>query len=155
MDADLQHPPRLAWDMLRVAQEKNADIVAASRYTKGGSDGGLSSNVRKILSRASKWLVTLLFFPRLIHVTDPLTGYFVARRSIVEGVNLSPSGFKILLEVLIRTRWQRSVDVPLRFERRHAGQSKATIRQGTAFLRHAFTLFWETRVRRLAPRRRR
>jgi dolichol-phosphate mannosyltransferase len=151
MDADLQHPPHLVVEMLKVAREKKADIVAASRYVKGGSDGGLSSSSRRLLSQASKWLVTVLFFPRLRHVTDPLTGYFVARRAVLEGVVLQPIGFKILLEILVRSKWKRSVDVPMKFEQRLAGESKATIRQGTTFLRHAFTLFWETRVRTLVP----
>jgi dolichol-phosphate mannosyltransferase len=151
MDADLQHPPHLVAQMLEVAREKKADIVAASRYMKGGSDGGLSSTTRRWLSLSSKWLVTALFFPRLLRVTDPLTGYFVVRRAVVEGVGLKPAGFKILLEILVRSRWKRSVDVPIKFERRHAGESKATIKQGMTFLRHAFGLFWETRVLAVVP----
>jgi dolichol-phosphate mannosyltransferase len=151
MDADLQHPPELVVKMLEVARERQADIVIASRYVKGGSDGGLSSPSRKFLSFASKWLVTVLFFPRLMRVTDPLTGYFVARRSVLEGVILRPIGFKILLEILIRSKWKRSVDVPMKFERRAEGESKATFKQGTDFLRHTLVLFWDTRVRRLVP----
>ncbi len=150
MDADLQHPPQLVLTMLDVARERHADLVMASRYVKGGSDGGLSSPSRRFLSFASKWLVTVLFFPRLIRVTDPLTGYFIVRRSILKGVVLRPIGFKILLEILIRAKWSRRVDVPMKFAQRHAGESKATIKQGTTFLRQAFTLFWETRVLRLA-----
>lgn len=155
MDADLQHPPHLVLEMLKRAQEKNVDIVAASRYVKGGSDGGLASPSRRLLSQASKWLVTVLFFPRLLRVTDPLTGYFIVRRSILQGVELRPIGFKILLEILVRARWKRSLDVPMKFEQRHAGESKATLKQGVTFLRHAFTLFWETRVLGLVSRRRR
>lgn len=155
MDADLQHPPHLVAEMLRTARERDADIVIASRYAKGGSDGGLASASRRLLSLSSKWLVTILFFPRLMHVTDPLTGYFVARRSLLDGVELRPIGFKILLEILVRSKWKRSIDVPMKFEQRAAGESKATIAQGTTFLRHAFTLFWETRVMRLVPGRRR
>ncbi len=151
MDADLQHPPRLVVQMLQVAREKNSDIVVASRYVKGGSDGGLSSITRRLLSQSSRWLVTVLFFPRLRRVTDPLTGYFLVRRAVVEGVELRPIGFKILLEILVRGRWKSSVDVPMKFEQRHAGESKATIKQGTTFLRHAFGLFWDKRVRSLVP----
>ena len=154
MDADLQHPPQLVKVMLQVARDRHADLVMASRYVRGGSDGGLSSSLRRLLSKASKWLVKLLFFPRLMKVTDPLTGFFVVRRSLLEGVTLSPIGFKILLEILIRSGWKNSIDVPLKFDRRAAGKSKATVKQGTDFLRHAFTLFWDARVRRLAPRRR-
>jgi dolichol-phosphate mannosyltransferase len=151
MDADLQHPPQLVLTMLDVARQRHADLVMASRYVKGGSDGGLSSPSRRFISLASKWLVSVLFFPRLIRVTDPLTGYFMARRSILKDVVLRPIGFKILLEILVRAKWSRSVDVPMKFERRHAGESKATFKQGITFLRQAFTLFWETRVLRLAP----
>ena len=155
MDADLQHPPQLVPVMLEAARDRHADLVMASRYARGGSDGGLSSSLRRFLSKASKWLVRLLFFPRLLRVTEPLTGYFVVRRSLLEGVTLSPIGFKILLEILIRSQWSRSIDVPLKFDRRAAGKSKATIKQGTDFLRHVLILFWDARVRRLAPGRRR
>ncbi|MCA1730516.1 MAG: glycosyltransferase, partial [Actinobacteria bacterium] len=37
MDADLQHPPVKVREMLEEARESKADVVVASRYTRGGS----------------------------------------------------------------------------------------------------------------------
>src|SRR5438270_61221 len=47
MDADLQHPPGKVREMLEEARSTGADVVVASRYTRGGSYSGLSGPVRK------------------------------------------------------------------------------------------------------------
>jgi dolichol-phosphate mannosyltransferase len=47
---------------------------------------------------------------------------------------LNHDGFKILLEILA-THDLRVAEVPFTFGRRHAGQSKATMRQGWLYLR--------------------
>ncbi len=96
MDADLQHPPELIEDMIAAAQIGDADIIIASRYVEGGSDAGLSSGTRKMISQASKRLVKTVFPRRLGSVTDPLSGFFLARRTLINETALRPIGFKIL-----------------------------------------------------------
>jgi hypothetical protein len=51
-------------------------------------------------------------------------------------VTLEADGFKILLEVVARSRWRTCINVPYEFGRRHAGQSKAVWREGIRFGRH-------------------
>lgn len=148
MDADLQHPPELIPEMLAAARDADADIVIASRYVQGGSDAGLSSGARRLISRASRRLVKTVFPSRLRGVSDPLSGFFMARRSILNEAGLRPTGFKILLEVLVRCSWETALEVPLRFEHRAAGASKATVRQGRDFLAHVSRLFFEARSRK-------
>jgi dolichol-phosphate mannosyltransferase len=53
---------------------------------------------------------------------------------------LQPRGYKILLEVLVRTPWATVVEVPYRFESRRAGSSTAGLREGARFGRHLATL---------------
>lgn len=149
MDADLQHPTELIVTMLKRAEEASADIVIASRYVKGGSDAGLASRSRKLISWGARWLVTVMFYDRLRKVHDPLSGFFLARREVVNNASLRAIGFKILLDVLVRCRYSRVSEVPLRFASRSGGVSKATFAQGRDFLMHAASLFWDTRVRRL------
>ena len=60
-------------------------------------------------------------------VSDPMSGFFLVRRSVLEGVRLSPRGFKILLEVLGRTRPCRVAEVGYVFCCREDGASKATL----------------------------
>ena len=146
MDADLQHPPELIALMIATATEKEADIVVASRYVEGGTDAGLSGRARKMISLTSRGLTRTLFRGRLQTIRDPLSGFFLARRSLVIGTALRPIGFKILLDILVRSEWQIAEEVPLRFERRAVGSSKATLRQGRDFLAHVARLFWERRT---------
>ncbi len=146
MDADLQHPPELIALMIAAASENDADIVVASRYVEGGTDAGLSGRARRIISLTSKGLTRTLFRGRLQTISDPLSGFFLARRSLVIGTALRPIGFKILLDILVRSEWQIAEEVPLRFDRRAAGSSKATLKQGRDFLAHVARLFWDRRT---------
>jgi len=146
MDADLQHPPELIIDMIAAARTSDADIVVASRYVEGGSDAGLSSGTRRMISKASKGLVKTVFRRSLKSVSDPLSGFFLARRSLLNETALRPVGFKVLLDILVRSNWNLMAEVPLQFERRAAGSSKATLKQGRDFLSHVMRLFWERRT---------
>jgi dolichol-phosphate mannosyltransferase len=143
LDADLQHPPARIPEMLATARSTGADIVIASRYIPGGSAGGLGGPLRKFYSRGLKLLSQMVFPRRLAGISDPLGGYFLLRRSVVQGTNLRPLGYKILLEILVRCQWQRVSEVPYRFELRQHGDSKANIRQGLQFLQHLAILVWD------------
>lgn len=155
MDADLQHPLELIVPLLERAQDSGADIVVASRYVRGGSSAGLQGLSRKLISWAAKWLVKVLLYERLRPVTDPLSGFFLARRSLLQETAFYPIGFKILMEILVRCRWSKVDEVPLRFAPRAAGTSKATLSQGRDFLLHTGRLFWEYRLNGLVRRFRR
>ena len=139
MDGDLQHPPEIIPALL-AAVEKGADLAVASRYMKGGSRAGLAGPSRLWVSRACTWLAQLIF-PEARHTSDPLTGFFCIDRRHVAGLELRPLGFKILLELLICAPGLTVVDVPFVFGSRHAGESKASTRQGVLFLRHLLSLF--------------
>ncbi len=141
MDADLQHPPELIPEMLASA-EAGADLVVASRYLRGGDAGGLAGLTRHLVSRGAA-LVAQALFREARQSTDPLSGYFLCRRPLVDGIEFRPVGFKILLELLVCVPGLRVVDVPLRFQRRAAGASKASARQGLLYLRHVASLFLE------------
>jgi dolichol-phosphate mannosyltransferase len=139
MDADLQHPPELIPEMLAAA-DGGADLVVASRYTAGGSAGGLAGASRHLVSRVAGMAARILFHEAR-QSTDPLSGYFLCRRRLIDGIEFRPVGFKILLELLVCVPQLRVVDVPLRFQPRVSGSSKASARQGVLFLRHLSSLF--------------
>ena len=147
MDADLQHPPSRIPSLLEAAESCDADIVIASRNVPGGSAGGLDGVSRQVVSWAAKWLVKVLFPDRLRGVTDPLSGFFLARRDLALAASLRPIGFKILLDILVRSDHSRIEEVPLRFASRAGGNSKATFGQGKTFLIHVLTLVWDSRFR--------
>ncbi len=65
-----------------------------------------------------------------------MSGFFLVRRDALELEKLRPHGFKILLEVLVRTPSLRRSEVPFTFGERHAGSSKASVAEARRYLRH-------------------
>jgi dolichol-phosphate mannosyltransferase len=125
MDADLQHDPALLTIMLRGMAAEKADVVIASRYVDGGNLGDWEA------SRATGSRLATKLAHRLTGVTvhDPLSGYFMLKRDIVEqqAAAYSGLGFKILLDILLTGGSSlRVVEVPLRFGHRLHGDSKAS-----------------------------
>lgn len=142
MDADLQHPPELLALLLEPLMGGVADIAIASRYLPGASPGGLSGSWRKAVSAAARGAAWAAL-PRVRGVSDPLGGFFAFDRAVVTGVDLRPLGFKVLLEVLVRGRYERVAEVPYRFDTRSADRSKAGLVEGVRFGRHVGRL-WRT-----------
>jgi dolichol-phosphate mannosyltransferase len=136
MDADLQHPPETVPDLIAAGLRDGADLVIGSRYAAGGSTGGLADGYRRLVSRGSTLLVKTLFRNSLLSVSDPMSGLFAIRASSLEAGCLRPLGYKILLELIVRNRPGRIVEVPYVFQPRHAGESKSTMAEGVRFLRH-------------------
>ena len=153
MDADLQHPPETAAVLASTAMRHDCDIVVGSRYAGDGSAAdGLGSHGRVFVSSGATRLVKDLFPRRLAMVSDPLSGLFAFRRGSVDLDRLRPSGFKVLLEILVRNPVARVAEVAYRFEPRAAGDSKASLRQGVTFLRHVARLRAARLARQLRER---
>jgi dolichol-phosphate mannosyltransferase len=139
IDADLQHPPETI-PLLLAEGEAGADLVVASRYVRGGDRSGLGSRGRRLVSRCAT-LVARLLFREARASSDPLSGFFLCRRSLIDGIEFRPVGFKILLELLVCVPGLRVRDVAVRQEARAAGQSKATLNQGLLYAGHLRSLF--------------
>lgn len=140
MDGDLQHPPAMVPVLLRTAQEKNADIVIATRRTKESEVVGLN-RARNLISRSLDLLARVFFPKELRGVSDPLTGFFLVRVAALDLSSLRPKGFKILLEILVRHPDLRKAEVPFHFGERLAGQSKASASEVWRY----FNLLWTLR----------
>lgn len=141
MDADGQHPPDKVREMLDVARSGGADVVVASRYARGGSHDGLSGWTRRAVSLGSKGLARLVF-KEARKTSDPMTGFFLVRNEAISGIQFRPTGFKVLLEILVCAPELRVVEVPFGFRARNAGVSKASLGQGVEYLAHILSLFW-------------
>lgn len=149
MDADLQHPPELIEEMLAKAVADEADLVLASRYRDASPEEGLG-RVRVWISHVLIAMARLLFPLRLKGVSDPLTGFFLVRRDAIEVERLRPHGFKILLEVLIRSKRLRVAEVGFAFGKRHAGESKANSREAFRYVRQLARLRFSEGPRQLS-----
>jgi len=136
MDADLSHPPALLTDIAK-RLAKGYDLVLPSRYMKGGG-----AEVWPLERRILSWGATLLARP-LTPVRDPMSGYFGFKRSVIDGVRLDAVGFKILLEILVRGRYDRKnvVEIPYIFKNRNIGSSKLDGKVSGEYVRHLGTLY--------------
>jgi dolichol-phosphate mannosyltransferase len=138
IDGDLQHPPEVALKLWKEIED-GADLAVASRHVEGGGVGDWSE-VRRVLSRGAQ-LLGLMMLPRVVgRVTDPMSGYFMVRRSAVAGVEMHPLGYKILVEVLARGTIGRVVEVGYAFRERVEGESKVTWKLYVDYLRHLVRL---------------
>ena len=149
MDADLQHPPQFLGALIDEACRSRADVVVASRYCDRGDIGEFSA-LRRAVSRGSTMLAKALFPRRLRSVSDPMSGFFLVRRSAIDARALQPKGFKILLEILLSTGGLVSSEVPFRFGERLSGDSNASWREGATYLRRLLELRIGKRSRRIA-----
>jgi len=139
IDADLQHPPELLPQLWK-AMEQGSDLALASRYAAQGSLRNWHP-VRHGLSRLAVWL-TWPFQKPEIYVQDPMSGFFLVRRSCIRNIALETQGFKILLEILVRGKLSSVTEVPFSFGRREAGNSKAGVKEGLSYFLLLSRLCW-------------
>ena len=128
MDADLSHPPEAIPLLVRPLLSGEADLCVGSRYMCGSQikDWGLK---RRVCSRCACALGKTV-----TNLSDPLSGFFFMERSVIEGMHLTASGFKIGLEILVKGNCQNILEVPITFTDRLKGQSKLTSHEMTAFM---------------------
>ena len=118
MDADLSHPPAVLPKLIRAVQE-GENLAVASRYVPGGGIRNWPLK-RVIASKAACWMAR-----PFTRVKDATSGFFVLRRSILDGVALDALGFKIGLEVIVKSRHGGKIrEIPYVFTDRRQGQSK-------------------------------
>lgn len=123
MDADLQHDETLLVAMLDRLRAGDVDLVVASRYLAGGSAAGLTTP----RARASRWSTALAQRFLGVALSDPMSGFFMLRRTAFEALApaLSSQGFKILLDIVATARGTlRIVELPFVFRARLHGESK-------------------------------
>ena len=133
MDADLSHDINKIPRMLAALEEY--DIVFGSRYIHGGGTNGWSAK-RKIISRGA----TLLARP-FTNVRDPMSGFFFLKRSVIDGVDLNPTGYKIGLEILAKGKHESVKEVPYLFQDRQNGRSKMNRREFLNYIMHLGRLY--------------
>lgn len=130
MDGDLQHPPEVIPKVVAAATD-DVRAVVASRLLDAEAVAN-TTPLRRVVTKAATLITKALFPRRLSGITDPLTGFFlVDRRALPAG--LAPDGFKILLEILVRSRNLNPSEVSFSFGDRVSGRSKASLEEGIRF----------------------
>jgi len=130
MDGDGSHRPKDVKTLVEALQE--SDIVVGSRYVSGGESPGLPIQ-RKIVS-----LVASLIghFITGLPIRDITSGFAGFRKEILEPIlpSLNPKGFKLLLEILGRSKTAQIDEKPIIFAARKYGKSKFSLNEIRLFL---------------------
>ncbi|RLI96163.1 MAG: hypothetical protein DRO99_04965 [Candidatus Aenigmatarchaeota archaeon] len=143
IDADFSHPPEKLPEMIRPVLEGMADITVGSKYTNEGKIKEDWPLKRRIFS----WGAMMLARP-LSPVKDSVAGFFFFRRGVIEGVRFRNKGFKTLLEILVKGRYKKPLEVPITFGDREAGQSKMGNTEIFDYLVHLSRLYLYKLIRR-------
>jgi dolichol-phosphate mannosyltransferase len=133
MDADLQHDETILPRMLARLRRESLDLVVGTRNAEGGSMGDFGRG-RVLLSRAGQKIGHAVCRCEL---TDPMSGFFMLRRSFLLEVvhDLQGGGFKILVDLLASRRRPVAIgEVGYTFQARRHGESKLDFVVGVEYL---------------------
>jgi dolichol-phosphate mannosyltransferase len=114
--------------------EDHADLVVGSRRLPGGAVENWPWH-RRLASR-----IAGLMTVGLSRMSDPTSGFMAARRSLLVGLDLDPVGWKVVLEVVVKSAPARVREIAITFADRERGASKLGLRAQYDFVRHLVRL---------------
>ncbi len=137
MDSDFSHPPKIIPKFIEELKKSSCDIVVASRYMRGGNISGWTIK-RKFLSK----LATGIAKQGLgIRESDPMSGFFAFKKNILRGLKFDALGYKMLLEILVKTRGVNVKEIPYTFKDRQFGSSKLDFSTVTDYAKSVWKLY--------------
>jgi glycosyltransferase involved in cell wall biosynthesis len=125
--ADGSDEPAIVDAMVELARG-GADVVAASRYMKGGRQVG-GPPLKRLMSRVAG--LTLHWFAR-VPTHDPTNNFKLYSRRFLEATTIeSTAGFELALELTVKATLarRRIVEIPTTWRDRTAGQSNFKLRK--------------------------
>jgi len=120
MDSDFSHPPKIIPQLIEEIETSECDIVIASRFVPGGAINGWSTK-RKLISKTAKEIAKAGLG---VNESDPMSGFFAFKRKILDGIKFDAIGYKMLLEILVKTKGAKVKEIPYTFTDRTRGSSK-------------------------------
>jgi dolichol-phosphate mannosyltransferase len=149
--ADGSDEPVIVDRMVALARD-GADVVAASRYMRGGHQIG-GPLLKRLMSRTAG--LTLHWFAG-VATHDPTNNFKLYARRFLDTVTIdSTAGFELALELTVKATLDgRTVaEVPTTWRDRTAGQSNFKLRQWLPHYLHWYGVAMRGRLRRLTGRR--
>lgn len=134
MDADMSHPTNAIPSLIEPIKDGDYDMTIGSRYVDGGEIDGWTAK-RKLISMVASNMA----YP-LTRIRDNTSGFFAFRRSLLNGHEIKADSWKIMLEVLVKTKPLRYKECPITFTDRQAGKSKFNKKEVWAYLKHLWKL---------------
>jgi dolichol-phosphate mannosyltransferase len=136
MDADLSHPPERIPDLVN-SLVAGQEFVIGSRYVPGASTDESWGFYRWLNSK----IATMMARP-FTRLADPMSGFFAFRRSLLKEMDaLNPIGYKIGLELLVKSKVKKVAEVPIHFAQRQKGESKLSWKEQLRYIQHVRRLF--------------
>jgi dolichol-phosphate mannosyltransferase len=137
MDADFSHPPEVIPKMIDEIENSGYDVIIGSRYTRGGSIIGWPFR-RRMISRGA---TTLAQYGLKVRIKDPMSGFFLCKRHILQHIDINSEGYKILLEILVKKRGIKLKEIPYTFVNRKLGESKMDLSVISDYLKAVWILY--------------
>jgi glycosyltransferase involved in cell wall biosynthesis len=135
MSSDLETDPAVLPRLIEVMKTGDWDIVATSRWLKGGGFRGYNP-LKLVLNYLFQKFFRLLYRTNL---TDLTFGYRLYRRSVLEGIVWEELRHPFLLECLLKPlrRGARATEVPCPWRPRAEGESANTLLRTFQYVRTA------------------
>ncbi len=149
--ADGSDEPHIVDSMVGLARE-GADVVAASRYMKGGHQVG-GPLVKRLLSRTAGLSLHHL---AAVATHDATNNFKLYRRTFLATTPIeSTAGFELGLELTVKAtiNGSRVAEVPTTWRDRTAGTSNFKLRKWLPHYLHWYGLAFTSRLRSMASRR--
>jgi len=145
MSSDLETNPDDAPALVRKAQESGADIVCASRWMRGGGFAGYDP--LKLVLNYGYNLVFRLLYRTSIH--DITFGYKLVRTEVLQRVKWQCGTHDFCAELLLAPLrlGYTATEIPTRWVKRAAGESKMTFMRNFLFV----SVAWKILTRPVAP----
>lgn len=136
MDCDLSHPADKIPQLI-LGLQSGQQFMVGSRYVPGAStddDWGVGRWLNSIVA-------TLLARP-LTSIRDPMSGFFAMYKADFEAArDLNPIGYKIALELIVKSGAENVGEVPIHFADRVHGKSKLTLGEQLKYIQHLRRLY--------------
>ncbi len=143
--ADGSDEPHIVDSMVALARE-GADVVAASRYMRGGRQVG-GPFLKRLMSRTAG--LTLHWFGG-VATHDPTNNFKLYSRRFLDATPIeSQAGFELALELTVKATLagRRVAEVPTTWRDRTAGQSNFKLRKWLPFYLHWYWVAMRGRLR--------
>lgn len=121
MDGDGSHDPAYVTKMYTYI--KKYPIVMGSKFIEGGKT--TDKFYRIFVSKFFNFTITRFLG---LNVKDAMSGFAMFDRKIFHGLSLKPKGYKLLLEIMYKTKAPVK-EIPIVFQKRKAGKSKASAKE--------------------------
>ena len=137
MDSDFSHPPQILPKMIEAFKKYQCDLVIASRYITGGGIQGWTTK-RKLMSKVATIIATKGLG---VKTKDPMSGFFAFKKNIIKELNFDAIGYKLLLEIIVKTKGVNIKEIPYTFENRQFGSSKLDSSTVIDYFKSVFKLY--------------